>query len=65
MSLLDRIHANRCAVQNCARARSIDSDVCSSDLAEKWANRLSRQEDGTYRRRRTFAPRDLTWPRAA
>lgn len=66
MSLLERIHANKCAVDDCARQRAADSDVCQVDLTEKWANRLDRNPDGlTYRRRRTFVPRDLTWREAA
>lgn len=61
MSLYERIHANRCAVDDCDRERAADSDVCTADLNEKWANRLDRNADGrTYRRRRTFVAADLT-----
>lgn len=61
MTLLERIHANRCAVVDCARERAADSDVCSADLVEKWRNRLDRNPDGvTYRRRRSFTLRDET-----
>lgn len=61
MTLLDRIHANRCAVRDCSRERARDSDVCSADLTEKWHNRLARQEDGSYLRRRVFTAREETW----
>lgn len=58
MSLSARIHANKCAVRDCARTRARDTDVCGDDLNEKWANRLDRQDDGTYLRRRSFTARD-------
>lgn len=60
MSLTDRINANRCRVRDCLRERAADSDVCRDDLREKWANRLDRQPDGTYTRRRLFTARDQT-----
>jgi hypothetical protein len=56
--LLERM---RCRVVDCARARALDSDVCTTDLAEKWANRLARQPDGSYLRRRVFTAREETW----
>jgi hypothetical protein len=61
VTLLDRIHANRCAVRDCARTRVPDAQVCEADLIELWNNRLDRQPDGTYTRRRTFTARDETW----
>lgn len=61
MTLLDRIAARRCAVVGCTRERVADAQVCRDDMRELWANRLDRQTDGTYLRRRTFTPRDLTW----
>lgn len=60
MSLLSRIHANRCAVDDCQRERLPDAQVCKDDLGELWANRLDRNPDGSYRRRRSFIARDLT-----
>lgn len=60
MSLLARIHANRCAVVDCTRERAQDAEVCRTDLNELWYHRLDRQPDGSYVRRRTFAVRDLT-----
>lgn len=60
VSLLSRIHANRCAVVDCQRERLPDAQVCKDDLGELWANRLDRQPDGSYRRRRAFPARDLT-----
>jgi hypothetical protein len=66
MTLLDRIHANQCAVRDCSRTRAQDAEVCRADLNELWAHRLDRQADGTYLRRRTFALRDETgWVKAA
>lgn len=59
MTLLSRIHANRCAVIDCTRERAQDSDVCRVDLNEKWADRLDRNPDGSYSRRRTFVAREL------
>ena len=60
MSLLARIHANRCAVVDCTRERARDAQVCRDDLNELWLNRLDRQPDGSYIRRRSFVARDLT-----
>jgi hypothetical protein len=65
MTLTERIHANECRVRDCSRRRAQDALVCSADLAELWHNRLDRQPDGTFLRRRTFAPRDFTWAAAA
>ena len=66
MTLLERYRANECAVRDCARARHADAAVCDSDLGELWANRLVKQADGTYIRRRAFAARDESgWVRAA
>lgn len=64
MSLLDRIHANKCAVRDCARAKAPDADLCRDDLTELWHHRLNREDDGTYTRRRTF-PLRVEWPVAA
>jgi hypothetical protein len=60
MSLLSRIHANKCLVRDCTRERATDTDVCRADLNEKWQNRLNREPDGSYTRRRTFTARDET-----
>ena len=60
MTLLDRMRAQQCAVVDCARARHEDAAVCRDDLNELWANRLLRQPDGTYLRRRSFSARDFT-----
>lgn len=60
MSLLERIHASRCAVVDCQRERAPDAQVCRDDLNALWRNQLDRQPDGSYTRRRTFAARDLT-----
>lgn len=61
MSLLSRVvEATTCKVQGCDRHRAKDALVCDVDLGELWANRLDRQPDGTFIRRRTFAARDLT-----
>jgi hypothetical protein len=60
MSLLARIHANRCLVRDCTRQRLPDAQVCREDLGELWANRLNREPDGSYTRRRTFTARDET-----
>ncbi len=60
MTLTERIHANTCSVEGCERKRHPDAVVCRDDLGELWANRLLRQGDGSYVRRRTFAARDLT-----
>ena len=60
MSLLSRIADTVCRVRGCDRRRAPDALVCSEDLNELWANRLDRQDDGTFTRRRTFAARDFT-----
>ena len=60
MSLLERIRANRCAVQDCQRERAPDAAVCRDDLVEQLRHHLDRQADGTFRRRRIFPARDLT-----
>lgn len=61
MSLLERIQAaQKCAVVDCDRHREPDAQVCRDDLGELWANRLDRNPDGTYRRRRALPARDLT-----
>lgn len=61
MSLLDRVQANEtCVVVGCDRQRVPDSKCCRDDLNALWRNELTRQPDGTYLRRRTFAARDLT-----
>jgi hypothetical protein len=60
MSLLARIHANRCLVRDCTRQRLPDAQVCREDLGELWANRLNREPDGSFTRRRTFTARDET-----
>lgn len=65
MTLSERIQANECAVRTCDRRRAPDSAVCREDIGELWANRLDRQSDGTYLRRRVLPARDLTWSRAA
>lgn len=61
MTLLARIHANRCAVRDCTREKAPDAAVCREDLTELWHNRLNREPDGSYTRRRTFPARDMTW----
>lgn len=49
MSLLDRINAaESCAVVGCERHREPDSLFCREHLADMWANRLDRQDDGTF-----------------
>lgn len=64
MTLTQRIEAaTRCAVDECERQKAPDAAVCREDLNELWSNRLVRQADGTYRRRRPFAARDLTYSR--
>jgi hypothetical protein len=60
MSLLARIHANRCLVRDCTRQRLPDAQVCRDDLGELWANRLHREDDGSFTRRRVFTARDET-----
>jgi hypothetical protein len=65
MTLLDRITARQCRVVDCTRERVEGALVCRDDLRELFRNRLDRNPDGTYSRRRTFPPRDLTWSRAA
>ena len=60
MSLLSRIQATRCSVDDCQRERATDAAVCRDDLNELWWNRLERKPDGSYRRRRTFVARDMT-----
>jgi len=49
-----------CRVIGCDRRRVPDSDVCRDDLGEKWCNRLLRQPDGSYLRRRVLPARDIT-----
>lgn len=59
--LLERICAAECCrVVGCDRRRAQDAIVCREDLAELYANRLDRQADGTFVRRRILAARDLT-----
>lgn len=65
MTLLERYRANECAVVDCNRERIPDGPCCRDDMRELWANRLIRQVDGSYLRRRAFPIRDLTWSRAA
>lgn len=65
MSLMERIAARRCAVVDCDRERVEDGPCCRDDMRELWMNRLDRQPDGTYTRRRTFTARETTWQRAA
>jgi predicted amidohydrolase len=65
MTLLSRIHANQCAVVGCSRARAQDAQVCATCLGDLWANRLDRQPDGSYTKRRTFVARDETGRLAA
>jgi hypothetical protein len=65
MSLLARVHANQCLVRDCSRTRAPDAQVCDADLTELWHNRLVRQADGSYLRRRTFPARDMTGYRVA
>lgn len=61
MSLLERVRqAETCRVVDCDRHRAPDALVCADDLTELWRNRLTRQPDGTFTRRRAFAARDLT-----
>jgi hypothetical protein len=61
VSLLSRVvEATTCRVQGCDRARARDAQVCAADVTELFMNRLDRQPDGSYTRRRTFAARDLT-----
>lgn len=64
MSLLARIHENRCLVRDCTRQKAQDAQVCRDDLGELWRNRLNREDDGSYSRRRTFTAR-VEWPVAA
>lgn len=61
MSLLARVAAaETCIVVDCDRRRAADAQVCREDLGELYGNRLDRNPDGTYRRRRTFVARDMT-----
>ncbi len=61
MTLLERVvAAQKCAVQDCDRHRAQDALVCRDDLAELYHNRLDRQPDGTFLRRRSFVARDET-----
>lgn len=64
MSLTSRIAAQACAVVGCDRHRADDSLVCSDHLAAMWANRLTRQPDGSFVPARRFLPRDMTQVRA-
>jgi hypothetical protein len=60
VSLLARVHAAQCAVDDCDRERAPDAALCREDLNALWRHELDRQQDGTYTRRRTFAARDFT-----
>lgn len=61
MTLSERIAAaNRCAVVACQRGRTRDSLFCRDHLNEMWANRLTRQPDGSFVPARRFAARDET-----
>lgn len=65
MTLLERIQAaTTCAVVGCERRRADDSLVCSDHLAAMWANRLTRQPDGSFIAARVWIPKDMT-PRPA
>lgn len=59
MNLSERIQAaEQCRVVDCGQRRARDSQVCRDDLTELFANRLDRNPNGTYRRRRALAARD-------
>lgn len=60
MTLLARIHANRCAVVDCTRVRMDDAEVCRDHMNALWRHQLDRQPDGSYVTRRTFVARDET-----
>lgn len=59
-SLTERIAAQACAVVGCDRHRACGSLVCRDHIAEMWANRLTRQPDGSFVPARRFLPRDFT-----
>ena len=58
MSLLDRLHAQDCAVVGCTRHRVEDALFCTVHLNDMWGRRLDRQPDGTFTPRRQFVARD-------
>lgn len=59
-SLLERIAARRCSMEDCTEDRTADAQLCPRHLASLWRNELDRHADGTYVARRRFAPRDET-----
>lgn len=65
MSLLERIAARKCAVEECPEARHPDSRFCRDDMREDFMRRLDYLPDGRIVRRRLFPPRDMTWTGAA
>jgi len=61
MTLRERIAATEgCAVVGCERHRTTDSLFCADHLNDMWANRLTRQDDGSFIPARRWVPRDLT-----
>jgi hypothetical protein len=58
-SLLDRIAARQCAVENCNEDRARDTDCCDRHQTDKWMHRLDRNPDGMYSLRRTFTAREM------
>jgi hypothetical protein len=73
VSLLSRIQANEeCAVGSCHEQRVDGTLFCGSEgrghLADFWASRLQKLDDGTYAGiagpQPRFAPKDLTGARA-
>lgn len=58
MTLLDRIRANRCAVEDCQRERNPHARFCTADITEDWMNRLDYLPDGRIVRRRALRARD-------
>ena len=58
MTLAERL---TCRVRDCGRHRAPDALVCDADLRELWSNRLHKEPDGSYTRRRTFPARETLW----
>ena len=61
MTLLERVQARQCAVQDCKEDRVRDADVCARHQNDKYMHRLDRNPDGTYSLRRALSARDETW----
>jgi len=61
VTLSERIaERESCAVVACDRHRQRDSLFCAEHLNDMWANRLTRQEDGTFIPAKRWIPRDMT-----